>query len=407
LFVIDTLQVGGSERSLLEILSAFRSVEPVMVPVYPGKGATLHEQYRARGIRVVPLEVPGKYAFREAIARLLRVLEEERPELVHTTLFRSDVIGRIAGRACGLPVISSFVNDNYAGVHFDSLSKKGWIKHRGVQAIDLATSKLVTRFCANSETMKSSNARALFIELSKIDVIHRGRPIDAFANVTANARAGLGIAADVPLIVNVARLLRRKGQDDLLEAMPAILGRFPRARLLIAGEGPFRAHLEEMIARLNLREAVTLLGSRNDIPALLHAADVFVNASEYEGHPGAVVEAMLSGRPPVLSDIAVHREMIRQGETGAFFQLHDVNGLASAVLDLLLDPAKAKELGARAQRFGVERFDVKKVAEHHERLYASVLKDSSTGRGASLLGPLIRPIESLSRSALRRSRDPH
>ncbi len=172
----------------------------------------------------------------------------------------------------------------------------------------------------------------------------------------------------------MGRLALAKNQAELIRAMPAILRQAPNCRLLIAGEGPLRPSLEALIAELDLAGSVQLLGNRDDIPQLLYVADVFVFPSLFEGHPGALVEAMFAARPIVASAIPVHGETLLDGQAGALVPLGDANALAQAIVDLLRNPAHAATLGQCARATALERFDIRHIAAQHEALYADVLQ---------------------------------
>ena len=156
--------------------------------------------------------------------------------------------------------------------------------------------------------------------------------------------------------------------------MPAIVQRFPNVHLLIAGEGPHRPVLEQQIRTLGLAPHVTLLGARGDVPLLLQAADLFVFPSHYEGHSGALVEAMFARRPIVAADTEVHRETIEHGRTGRLFRLRDVADLGEQVLWMLEHPQEAATLGEQARQDALQRFDIRVVARQHEELYHMVMQ---------------------------------
>lgn len=372
LYVIDTLEVGGSERSILDIASTCADITPFVCRLYPGD--TLQPEFSKRGIPVHAFDIRAKYGWPTAIRRLRRLIRELSPDVVHTTLFRSDVAGRIAARAEGVPVVSSFVNDNYGDNHRRHLTRTGLWKNRGVQAIDALTARLVDGFAANSGAMRDAHVDKLGLPSSRIRIIYRGRRPDRFDSVeTAEIDAlerSLQIAGH-RVVTMVARLLRRKAQGDLVEAIGGLADRYPDLVLLLVGDGPDRPHLEALAKH---RPFVRLLGTRRDIPTILARSDIFVSTSEYEGHPGAVVEALLAGRPVVLSDIPVHAETIDDGRTGRLFPLHDVPALQRVLVDLLDDPARARMMGEAAKAMARERFDIRQIAAEHVALYRSVAK---------------------------------
>jgi glycosyltransferase involved in cell wall biosynthesis len=375
LYLIDTLEVGGSEQSLLSILSWFEKVKPVVCHVYPGE--TLNPAFEAAGIPVMSLNVPGRYNFHRAIEQVTKLLRTEQPDLLHTTLFRSDVIGRAAGRLTRIPVLSSFINEPYHPDRWATISTTRRLKLKAVQLIDRLTARWACHFIAVSEPTRAANCRALKIPLEKVTVIYRGRDPGPFLKVSYQARhhhrLNLGLPLEAPILLNVARLLQRKGQNELIQAMPLVLQKFPQAQLLIAGEGHDRHTLEATIKALGVDNAVRLLGQRHDIPELLYVADLFVFPSYYEGHPGSLIEAMLAAKPIVASDILVHREAIVDRETGRLVPVRNPQAIAQGIIWMLKHPIEAERMGVQAQQTALERFQIDQIAAQHEELYKRVI----------------------------------
>lgn len=374
LYLIDTLQVGGAEQSLQAILSRFNYMQPVVCHVYPGD--TLKPKFEAANIPVISLNIQHKYGFREAISQILALLKTVKPDLLHTTLFRADIAGRIAGKLAGVPVISSFVNESYHPTRWQSLSLAGRFKLKGVQEMDRLTARWTNHFMAVSEATRMANCQALNIDPEQVSVIYRGRDPELFLEVSQyqidKLRIELVLPANGLVLLNVARLLNRKGQAELIQAMPLVLKEFPMARLLIAGEGHDRSKLEATIQSLNLNGVVQLLGTRADIPQLLHLADIFVFPSHYEGYPGALIEAMFAARPIVASDIPVHRETISHGETGLLAPLQSSKLLAQCIIQLLQDRESARKMGQSIQASSMKRFHIAHVAAQHEAMYEAI-----------------------------------
>jgi glycosyltransferase involved in cell wall biosynthesis len=378
LHVIDTLEVGGAEKSLLAILQRTRQGEHVVCNVYTGE--TLRTAFEQSGIRVVPLGLPGKYQYASAIRKLLAVLRNEKPNLVHTVLARSNFIGRTAGKIAGIPVISSLVNDSYSTERFQRLDWKSRLKLKITMYLDRTTARWVQHFIANSETVKASACRDLHVVDSNISVIYRGRDPSTLLQQGTQQLEMLRIAMQIPdgtpVILNVGRLIAQKAQKDLIHAAFEIQKKMP-VRVLIAGEGSLRAELQELIQRLQLSDCVFLLGNRDDIPSLLALADVFVFPSYYEGHPGALLEAMFAARPIVASNIAVHREFIRQNETGILAPVDNPVAIAESVQWVLRHPEQATEMARRAREQAVAHFHIDEVATRHERIYEQALAQST------------------------------
>jgi glycosyltransferase involved in cell wall biosynthesis len=238
----------------------------------------------------------------------------------------------------------------------------------------------VSGVIANSQAVRQHNATRLRVPFEKVHVIYRGRDPEAWANPDNKAQAHLFRTRYMrdpggSLLVNVARLIPRKGQSELFQAIARLLPSNPSLHLLVAGDGWYRDALESRVRELKLEAHVHLLGMVHDVPALLQAADLFVFPSHYEGHPGALVEAMFAARPIVASDIPVHRECITPGESGLLVPLGDPTALAQAIVWMLDHPEEAREMGRQARAVALERFHIDRIAAQHEELYARVLAD--------------------------------
>ena len=374
LYLIDTLEVGGTERSLLEIARHFRAVEVTVCHVY--RGGTLRPAYEAAGIQVVSPDLTGPYKIGAAVRAVRQIVRKRRPDLIHAHLFRAGLVGRIVGKLEGLPVIDSFVSDSYGDSRLADISLQRRAKLAAVQALDALTARWVAHFTANSNAVAQTNARALRVRPSKISVIHRGRDPRPFElDVTSPA---ILFDADSqplrsPIFLNVGRLLQSKGQADLLCAFAIVRERAPDANLVIAGEGAFRTELEGLRASLGLQDQVYLLGQRADIPALLAAADVFVFPSHFEGHSGALLEAMFAQKPIVATDIPENRESVEHGKTALLVPSRCPEALAEAMMQMLVETDQANQLASRARVIALERFDIRRIAEQQETLYQSIL----------------------------------
>ncbi len=373
LFLIDTLEVGGTERSILEISRRFEETQATVCHVF--RGDVLKPEYEENGLEVISINEPGNRISLSALSCVRKVVSKVRPQVIHSALYRASILGRIAAGMAGIPHVDSLVNDSYGRLRFERLSRSRRAKLRAVQLLDRATVRLADVFVANSAAIAESNRQALGIPRDRIRVIHRGRDprsLMATREEAAEVRTEL-ILRDRPMILNVARLRERKGQRELIQAMDQILRSAPKAVLVIAGEGPFLDELERLRDGLGLGNHVVFLGRRDDVPALLAAADVFVFPSHYEGLPGALIEAMFAGVPIVASDTPMHRECLDEGVSGALFPVGDPDALAAAVVWAMGQPEESALLGQRAQQTATEKFHIDKVARQHEELYQELI----------------------------------
>jgi glycosyltransferase involved in cell wall biosynthesis len=180
-------------------------------------------------------------------------------------------------------------------------------------------------------------------------------------------------------VVCVGRLCREKGQDVLLDAWPAVLGRVPDAQLLLVGDGR-----DADAVRRRAGNGVHVAGKRNDVPLWLAAADVVAVPSRSDGMSVALLEAMARGRAIVASDVGGAAEALG-ADGGELVGAEDPQALAAALAESLLDPARTSELG-RAARRRVERFhDLRQTTEAVAELYAEL--EARTSSSTALTTP--------------------
>ncbi|WP_344342662.1 glycosyltransferase, partial [Kitasatospora putterlickiae] len=189
----------------------------------------------------------------------------------------------------------------------------------------------------------------------------------------AAARAGLGLPDDAFVVGTVGNLTPKKDQATLLAAHAALLRSRPDARLLLVGAGPLDARLRARAAELGVADTVVFAGSRADVPELLPALDVFTLSSRQEGLPVALMEAMTSGLPAVVTRVGGMPEVLDDGEQGLLVPPGDPSALAGAFDRLAGDPDLRARM-ASAARERAKRFDVAGAQRAVEAVYARVLR---------------------------------
>ncbi len=307
---------------------------------------------------------------------LRRIIKGEKPDLVHTTLFESNHIGRLA--AIGLaPVSTSLVNTPYDKIRFGDPRISPW-RLRVVQKIDAYTGRhLNAHFHAVSHAAKQGAIKDMRLPPEKITIVERGRNAIRLGKPDSNRRKEmrekLGISPVTPIIINVGRHEYQKGQKYLIEAVSLLVPKYPELVLLIAGrEGTSSAQLQEIASHYGMNEVVRFLGHREDVPDLLAASDIFAFPSLYEGLPGAVIEAMALGLPIVGSDIAPMREVVERGANGILVNAASAKELAGAIEELLRDPDKRIRYGLRSREIFEQKFTLENSASRMIDLFQEI-----------------------------------
>lgn len=294
--------------------------------------------------------------------RLARELRLGRYDIVHTSLFRADLVGAVAARVTGNRIV------------IKTLHNMGTRKRRYHRTVDTLLNRITRRVVCVSETQRQALIGREGLRTDNTLTIRNGVQADRMARSVNRSlvAASVGLDPNRPIVGTVGRLIQEKGHTWLVKAMPEIARRHPAVQFLIVGDGPLRQALELEIGALG-RLPVVITGLRPDVPELLGIMDVFAFPSLSEGLPIAALEAMAAGVPLACSDIPALQEIVTHRQTGLIFAARDTAGLAAAVSCLLSDLPMRKALAARA-RMRVERdFSESVMARAYEDLYRAEL----------------------------------
>jgi len=316
-----------------------------------------------------------------AAVELWSLLRRERFDLVHTHNPKPGVIGRVAARLAGVPVVVNTVHGLYATPD-DPVGKRAAV---------LGLEWLAAR-CSHLELYQSEEdlrwARRLRLaRAGRSELLGNGTDLDRFdpalvgAERVAELRRELGLPGDALVVGMVGRLVAEKGYRELFAAARAVRRADPRVRFLAVGAPDLDK--ADAITGAELDQAggdVCFAGWRDDVRDLLAAMDVFVLASWREGMPRSAIEAAAMGKPLVLTDIRGCREVARHEREALLVRPRDQEALAAAVLRLAGDPALRERLAAAARRRAVERFSEAAVADrvvgHYRALLGAPAADS-------------------------------
>ncbi|MGH2454206.1 MAG: glycosyltransferase [bacterium] len=381
LHCVDGLGIGGAEKELLLLL---RHSPPQMfdhVVCHVGPQDILASEVRALGIPVYDLSGGRRHSLR-ALLRLLRLTRRLRPALIHADHRYGKLYARMVSRGLGIPLLATM------GLTRPDAVQARLVPRTRAWRILFFAERIGARFgtdhtMAISQVIKDELVRA-GIPPGRISVVYRGLNLDEFplqpVQALAALRGTLLAPQDGPILLNVARLIPRKGQETIIRAMPLIRRRHPRATLLLVGDGPSRVHYEALAAAEGVSDAVRFLGTRRDVPQLLRLADVFVFPSLQEGTGVALLEAMAAARPCVVSDLPIFREVLAADGAGRFVPTERPDLFAEALLAVLEDPAGAALMGRRAREVMEARFDIRRNATDFARLCHRVIAASHPRR---------------------------
>ena len=385
LFVLNSLGAGGTEHSTAVLLPHLRDlgIECRLVilsrdPEGPHGPEGDEAAVRDQGFDVVVLQ---STRYLDRVRELRRIIDDYRPEVVHTALFEADQIGRLATFRRPPRLVSSLVSTPYEPSRYADPDIRRW-KLRAVELIDTLTGRLfVDRFHAVSDGVAQANARALRIPSAKISVVERGRSAaDLGARSVERSqrvRASLAIDADAPVVLSVGRHEYAKAHDDLVRAIARVVPDAPGLVVLIAGrQGRTTNALRSLISDLELHDRVRLLGHRADVSDLMVAADLLVVSSRFEGTAGVALEAMALELPIVCTRLAGLQGILDDGENSILVDVGQPDAMARAIINMLRDPELAKNLSHRGREDFEARFTLDSSARRMHDLYTSCLVDS-------------------------------
>lgn len=362
--LIHSLGPGGAESVLVELAEAAGSggLELVVVGLSPVPDPVHARNLRQLNVPVVELGL-RRWDLR-AVPRTVAALRAHRADLVHTHLKHADLVGAAASSWLGVPLVST--------LHVIESAPAGRID-RGKRAAGLLARR---RFAACTIAVSSSQ-RTWYRQLSGSDhglvVLPNGvaDPGPPPAAARARLRQEIGVPADGLLVVSASLMRPEKGHDLLLDAV-ALLPPEPRLTVALAGDGPLRPRLETR-ARGDpaLRDRVRFLGYRDDVPALLGAADLVLHTSRADALPTTLIHALAVGVAPVATDVGGIPDIVT-AETGLLVPTQP-GAIAAAVRRLAGDADLRARLGSAGRARFLERFESSGWARRLRVVYDSVL----------------------------------
>ena len=351
----------GSGRLMVEWTRALlrRGVEvTAVITRCPGR---LGEAVLAEGLPFIFLS-RGLYDPR-TLLDFAHLLSDRRIEIAHLQGFGAGTFGRIAARIQGIPCIHH--------VHADHrYEPRGYPWYVGL--LDRALAPGTARVLVVSDAVREFALRTQRADPTRVEVWRNPVDLKCYPQITAGERAdsrfALGLEPTDRVVACVARFDPVKGVDVLLDAWKIVERADPSARLLLVGDGPLRDELLEHAERLTRPDSVKFLGYRDDIPAVLAAADVAVLPSRSEGLPLAALEALGRGLPVIATRAGGIPEVVLDGENGRLVPPEDPEALGSVLVEVLADP-EARGAFARKARASVEPYDLEQFAAGLEALY--------------------------------------
>lgn len=345
---------------LLQLLPRLNEFEHIVCSL-TNKG-TIGQKMEKLGIQVYVLE-NGKRFSLSAILKFKKIIQKERPDVLSTRLIHADIFGRIFGRLFGIKKIVCCLESVLDEPRYNKFF-----------LVERLTSPLVNQYYAVSQSVKNKYVQKARLKPDKIQVIHNGIDLSRFSNLPdkTTAKKLLGLDSFYPLIGYAAKLRPERNHASLIKAFSLIIKQFPTAGLILAGDGPEKENLVQLVKELNIENSVKLLGNRSDVPQILAALDIFVSPSAYEGMSVAILEAMAAGLPIIASDIAPNRELIENEKNGFLVPPFKPETIAKKMIDLLDNQEQLTSFAATARETS-KSFTLDNTAASLTKLYQTLV----------------------------------
>jgi glycosyltransferase involved in cell wall biosynthesis len=388
--IIGSLEVGGTERHLLSILPQLKNHGWLITVVTLSKKGALAPLLEEQGVNVTSALMASDYKIIAKLPRLLgrllritlcvtrlasylhREKKHRNSPLLHFYLPESYVLGMLAANLVwfsGSKIMSRRSLNNY------QTRRPGvaWCEKRlhAKTALIIGNSRAIIAQLKEKEGVPETRLRLIY---NGVDM----KPFNAKIS-RLEIRKSLNISENALVMIIVANLIPYKGHSDLLNALATIKDKLPiNWRLLCVGrDDGIGSILRTQALHLGISENIVWLGSRNDVPQLLGAADIGLLCSHEEGFSNAILEGMAAGLPMVVTDVGGNKEAVIDGKTGYVVPAKDIWLLSQAILKLAQDLGLAVEFGQAARLRVIEHFSLEACINAYLKLYDALLHNQA------------------------------
>lgn len=366
------LLAGGTEAQTLTLAKVLLAAGwEVTVCCYHESDPIVASAFEEAGARVLLLGLSRRLDLIGVAGALRSAFRASRADVVHVQYLAPGFTAVLAARAARVKTV-------FATVH-----QPGSAHGPRERLLVRAAALFCTRFFAVSTAVERSwfgDACVLDPDLRHLRERHATiyNTVDTPAIVAAgqgstreDLRGRFGIAADAPVVGFVGRLRHEKGLDVLISALPLVLVDFPKARLLVVGDGPEAASLSALAEQLGVSDRMVWVGrcDRLEVWRLLAALELLAVPSRFEGFGLAAAEAQAAGLPVVASRVDGLAEVVRDGETGLLVAPGDPEALAAAIRAMLEDPPRARRMGLAGRQHVAASFSPERFAAAIQAVY--------------------------------------
>ncbi len=378
--IITRLVIGGAQENTLATINGLRQKPDVEVKLISGPTigpeGSLEDEARKnfsgaaeKDFSIIPELVRPVHPLNDfsALRKLEKTLRTQKPDIVHTHSGKAGILGRLAAKRAGIPVIIHHIH----GPSFGPF--QGALANLVFTAAEHRAAKVTDHFFCSASAMTKLYLAAGIGRPEMFTRIFSGFNLKPFLNAANDLalRQQLGFTAGHFVIGKIGRIFKLKGHADLLAAFAKILPQIPHARLLFVGDGALRHEIQNQVHALGLDGKVIFTGlvPPSEVARYVGLMDCLAHFSYREALSRALPQALAAGKPVIAYDFDGADEICRENETGFLIRTGDIETAAQKLLQFARDGELRKKFGERGQNFVRENFSVEKMVADQYTIY--------------------------------------
>ncbi len=384
--IITRLIVGGAQENTVATVLGLRQKPGVEARLISGPTTGAEGSLESKFARVpeilsiIPELVRPVHPLKDflALRQLEKIFHEQKPDIVHTHSGKAGILGRLAAKRAGVPVIIHTIHGPSFGNFQNGLGNFIF------RAAERRAARATGHFIVVADAMKTQYLAAGIGQPEQYTKIFSGFELEPFLAVKNDPalRTKLGLQPDDFVVGTVARLVKLKGHDDLFAVAPELIRQNSKIKFLLVGDGEFRARFENLARSLKLERHFIFTGlvPPDKVAPLVGVMDALVHLSLREGLPRALPQALATAKPVIAYDCDGAREVCLNERTGFLIQPGDLKTLTEKIIRLTNDSTMRTKFGRAGSDFVRENFSVEQMVDAIYNLYLKL----AAGRGVNL-----------------------
>jgi glycosyltransferase involved in cell wall biosynthesis len=373
-WIIDSLGPGGAENITLSLMKNFNKekFDLRVCVLQVREGNPIAKKLEQVGIPVDLVSVPT-LRHPANLPKIISYLLKHRPQLVHTQLEFSDILGSLGAKLLGIPSVST--------LHTVGLIKpeEDQSAHWRNELMWFCQRHFMSRVIAVSDDTRKFHVKEGRLPKDKVITLYNGIDLAFYKDNSQSKldvlKASLGLPFDATVLLTVAVLREQKGIQYMIKAMPTILEVVPNLYYLVVGDGEYRETLENLTLSLDLDKHVLFTGHRSDIPEILTISDIFVLPTLTEALPTVLMEAMAAKKAIVASNVGGVPELVTDGANGLLVPPSDPSELSKTCLHLIQNEALKNKMSTEGFSIMKKQFTIQLQVDKLSTLYMELINN--------------------------------